>query len=169
MKKSKKNYCIYVLMLLLFGGLIYVAIHEGERFSHLGKAPVLVEGSAFDMFRHVVLDNLSHPMSILLIQIIVVLVYLVSVMENTQNTMTIYLFKSGNEDFMKQVFALVQRYRNRILLKEFAEPSGLVFEKRNSLLLLSYKVYQKLTEDTSSPVLLPSFVTFYPQTPKEEN
>lgn len=95
--------------------------------------------------------------------------YLVSVMENTQNTMTIYLFKSGNEDFMKQVFALVQRYQNRILLKEFVEPSGLVFEKRNSLLLLSYKVYQKLTEDTSSPVLLPSFVTFYPHTPKEEN
>lgn len=94
--------------------------------------------------------------------------YLVSVMENTQNTMTIYLFKSGNEDFMKQVFALVQRYQNRILLKEFAELSGLVFEKRNSLLLLSYKVYQKLTEDTSSPVLLPSFVTFYPHTPEKE-
>ena len=32
--KARKNYIIYVLMLLLFGGLIYVAIEEGDRFSH---------------------------------------------------------------------------------------------------------------------------------------
>lgn len=32
--KSRKNYIIYVLMLLLFGGLIYVAIEECDRFLH---------------------------------------------------------------------------------------------------------------------------------------
>ncbi len=32
--RARKNYVIYVLMLLLFGGLIYVAIEEGDRFSH---------------------------------------------------------------------------------------------------------------------------------------
>ena len=31
--RARKNYVIYVLMLLLFGGLIYVAIEEGDRFS----------------------------------------------------------------------------------------------------------------------------------------
>jgi len=33
MKRNKKNYGIYVLMLLVFGGLIYVALQTGERFS----------------------------------------------------------------------------------------------------------------------------------------
>ncbi len=32
--RARENYVIYVLMLLLFGGLIYVAIEEGDRFSH---------------------------------------------------------------------------------------------------------------------------------------
>ena len=32
--RARKNYVIYVLMLLLFGGLIYAAIEEGDRFSH---------------------------------------------------------------------------------------------------------------------------------------
>ena len=30
--RARKNYVIYVLMLLLFGGLIYVAIEEGTGF-----------------------------------------------------------------------------------------------------------------------------------------
>ena len=36
--RARKNYVIYVLMLLLFGGLIYVAIEEGDRvFALCGK------------------------------------------------------------------------------------------------------------------------------------
>ena len=31
--KARKNYIIYVLMLLLFGGLIYVDIEEGQVFT----------------------------------------------------------------------------------------------------------------------------------------
>lgn len=73
MTKKQKNYLIYAFMLLLFGGLIYVAIEEGERFSHLEKMNIASETNAFEMFRGVVLDNLSSSMSILLIQIIVVL------------------------------------------------------------------------------------------------
>lgn len=32
MQRAKKNYLIYVIMLLLFGALIYMAIEEGDRF-----------------------------------------------------------------------------------------------------------------------------------------
>ena len=44
--KARKNYIIYVLMLLLFGGLIYVAIEEGDRFSHYAvNAQNMVQGN----------------------------------------------------------------------------------------------------------------------------
>ena len=39
--RARKNYVIYVLMLLLFGGLIYVAIEEGDRFSVMTSVPPL--------------------------------------------------------------------------------------------------------------------------------
>lgn len=43
--RARKNYVIYVLMLLLFGGLIYVAIEEGDRFSHYAvNAQNMVQG-----------------------------------------------------------------------------------------------------------------------------
>ena len=48
MKRNKKNYGIYVLMLLVFGGLIYVALQTGERFSAHAVAGQLREG-AFGM------------------------------------------------------------------------------------------------------------------------
>lgn len=32
MRKARKNYFIYLMMLLIFGGLIYTAIVGGERF-----------------------------------------------------------------------------------------------------------------------------------------
>ncbi len=49
MRKSKKNYGIYVLMLLVFGGLIYGALQTGERFSAHAVAGQLREG-AFGVF-----------------------------------------------------------------------------------------------------------------------
>lgn len=33
MRKARKNYFIYLMMLLIFGGLIYTAIAGGERFA----------------------------------------------------------------------------------------------------------------------------------------
>lgn len=71
MQRAKKNYIIYVLMLVLFGGLIFVAIEEGERFS--SHATVAVTSESGSSFRQFMMDNLHHPLSILLIQIIAVL------------------------------------------------------------------------------------------------
>ena len=74
MQRAKKNYLIYAVMLLLFGALIYMAIEEGDRFSHHALASSTVaEDTPFTMFCQFVTDNLHHPLSILLIQIIAVL------------------------------------------------------------------------------------------------
>ena len=74
MQRAKKNYLIYVIMLLLFGALIYMAIEEGDRFSHHVVAlSAVAEETPFAMFCQFVTDNLHHPLSILLIQIIAVL------------------------------------------------------------------------------------------------
>ena len=74
MQRAKKNYLIYAVMLLLFGALIYMAIEEGDRFSHHALASSTVaEDTPFTMFCQFVTDSLHHPLSILLIQIIAVL------------------------------------------------------------------------------------------------
>ena len=74
MQRAKKNYLIYAVMLLLFGALIYMANEEGDRFSHHAVASSTVaEDTPFTMFCQFVTDNLHHPLSILLIQIIAVL------------------------------------------------------------------------------------------------
>lgn len=68
MQRAKKNYLIYAVMLLLFGA------EEGDRFSHHAVASSTVaEDTPFTMFCQFVTDNLHHPLSILLIQIIAVL------------------------------------------------------------------------------------------------
>lgn len=74
MQRAKKNYLIYAVMLLLFGALIYMAIEEGDRFSHHAvSSSTVAEDTPFTMFCQFVTDNLHHPLSILLIQIIAVL------------------------------------------------------------------------------------------------
>lgn len=74
MQKNRRNYTIYIIMMALFGILIYGAITEGERFSHLvagSQTPVM---NSFDIFRHILETNLRHPVTILLLQIIIILV-----------------------------------------------------------------------------------------------
>ncbi len=72
--RARKNYVIYVLMLLLFGGLIYVAIEEGDRFSHHAANTLnTLQDGPFAMFLQFMQDNLHHPLTTLLIQIIAVL------------------------------------------------------------------------------------------------
>lgn len=73
MQRAKKNYLIYLVMLLLFGALIYVAIGEGDRFSHLAPTTPVMDASPFALFSQFLKENLHHPLSILLIQIIAVL------------------------------------------------------------------------------------------------
>ncbi|WP_455667152.1 cation:proton antiporter [Phocaeicola sp.] len=75
MGKARKNYFIYLMMLLIFGGLIYATILGGRQFLHSSPVQTVTDGnSAFSMFMSIVKDNLVHPFSTLLIQIIVVLV-----------------------------------------------------------------------------------------------
>lgn len=74
MGRARKNYAIYLMMLLLLGGLIYWAITGGERFEHLSSSQVAGQAeNAFDMFTSILADNVKHPLSTLLVQIIVVL------------------------------------------------------------------------------------------------
>ena len=73
-KRIQKNYIIYVLMLVIFGGLIYVAIEAGSRFAHHAVENVnKIDASPFTLFTNFLMDNLHHPLTILLIQIIAVL------------------------------------------------------------------------------------------------
>ena len=73
MFKAKKNYTVYVLMLLIFGGLIYFMLDKGERFAHYSSKQIDIDVTPFQMFRMFIVENLHHPLSILLIQIIAVL------------------------------------------------------------------------------------------------
>lgn len=73
MERQRKNYLIYVIMLLLFGGLIYAAIKGGEQFDHLSGVHKTVGENALETFRNVMTGNLNTGISVLLIQIIVVL------------------------------------------------------------------------------------------------
>lgn len=73
-KRVQKNYIIYVLMLIIFGGLIYAAIEAGSRFGHHTVENVATnDASPFTLFTNFLMDNLHHPLTILLIQIIAVL------------------------------------------------------------------------------------------------
>lgn len=76
MKKKRKNYWIYALMICLFGSLIYGALGMGEKFSHhaLSHAGTQLSNSAFGMFKSIIIDNLGSPLTILLFQIIVILI-----------------------------------------------------------------------------------------------
>lgn len=74
MQRSQKNYIIYVVMLLLFGALIYIAIDAGDRFSHYATGTIsMAQHTPFEMFRQFITANLHHPLTILLFQIIAVL------------------------------------------------------------------------------------------------
>ena len=61
-------------MLLLFGLLIYAALHRGERFAEIGVVTVVQqEGGAFELFQRIIADNLVSPLAVLLFQISVIL------------------------------------------------------------------------------------------------
>jgi Kef-type K+ transport systems, membrane components len=75
MSKIKKDYLIYFIMLVLFSGMIYVALNEGERFDHfsLSHVPNGTTGDSFEIFKRIMIENVNNPFMILLLQIIVVL------------------------------------------------------------------------------------------------
>jgi len=64
-------------MLVLFSGMIYVALNQGEeRFNHFSLVHVLpgATGDNFQMFQSILIEKINSPFTILLLQIIVVLV-----------------------------------------------------------------------------------------------
>ena len=73
MQKNKKNYTIYMVMMAVFCSLIYIAVSSGERFSHLQSGHAHTNISPFTIFLNIISDNLSHPITILLCQMIVIL------------------------------------------------------------------------------------------------
>lgn len=75
MKKNKRSYLIYGSMMLVFGILIYFAICAGASFDHFSKLHhTLSDIGPFDTFRHILSENLRNPISVLLLQIIVILI-----------------------------------------------------------------------------------------------
>lgn len=74
MGKPQQNLIVYLSMLIVFGVFIYFAIIGGESFQSESAAITHESANAFDMFLMVIKDNLHHPFSILLFQIIVVLI-----------------------------------------------------------------------------------------------
>lgn len=74
MKKNKQNYLIYTLMICLFGSLIYWALGTGEQFDHHRVIAAEKSAGAFEMFKHIISDNLQSPFAVLLFQIIVILI-----------------------------------------------------------------------------------------------
>lgn len=75
MEKKKKNYGIYILMLLIFGFLIYEALSTGEKslphtVANIGSN---IGENAFSMFKNIIINNLHGSLTILLFQIIVIL------------------------------------------------------------------------------------------------
>lgn len=76
MKQGSKNYLIYILMMLIFGILIYGALWLGQHldsFSDLHKS-VQSNESALEIFQQIVAGNLNSAITTLIIQIVVVLI-----------------------------------------------------------------------------------------------
>lgn len=75
MEKKKKNYSIYILMLLIFGILIYGALSTGEKSLPHTVASIgnNISENAFSMFKNIIINNLHGSLTILLFQIIVIL------------------------------------------------------------------------------------------------
>lgn len=73
-QNARKNYLIYILMMVIFGGLIYVSLDMGEKFGHPAVGTSATGSGAFEMFRSILSHNLVSPLAILLFQIIVILI-----------------------------------------------------------------------------------------------
>ena len=74
MEKKQKNLSIYIIMMILFSGLIYIALKEGTRFDHLMSQHAASNLSPITAFQHIIVANLSSSVMILLMQMIVILV-----------------------------------------------------------------------------------------------
>lgn len=80
MTKKTKSLVFYLMMILIFGSLMYFIVKKGESHqmneviaSAYDSPTNLAEG--FDVFLHLFVDNIKEPLGILLLQIIAILVF----------------------------------------------------------------------------------------------
>ena len=71
MGKLQKHLFVYIMMLLILGGGIYVSISLGNHFH--SASTTFTSKSSYQLFLDVLKDNFHHPFALLLFQIIVVL------------------------------------------------------------------------------------------------
>ncbi|HAD01529.1 cation:proton antiporter [Macellibacteroides fermentans] len=79
MSKGAKSFTFYILMILVFGSLMYFIAKEGETYQIDGALNSISEKptdllSGFDTFKKLVLHHTESPLGILLLQIITILI-----------------------------------------------------------------------------------------------
>ena len=79
MSKGAKSFTFYILMILVFGSLMYLIAKEGETYQIDGALNSISEKptdllSGFDTFKKLVLHHTESPLGILLLQIITILI-----------------------------------------------------------------------------------------------
>ena len=74
MNGSKRNYMIYGAMLAVFGLLMWWVVRMGEAYDTSDVVAVRHADSSVDLLREALASNLTHPVPLLLLQIIAILV-----------------------------------------------------------------------------------------------
>ncbi len=76
MKSARKNYLSYILMLIATGALGLFIVARGERLYHTvpSQAPAAANDAPFRLFSASLGENVGHPLSLLLLQIIAILI-----------------------------------------------------------------------------------------------
>ena len=74
MNGSKRNYMIYGTMLAVFGLLMWWVVRMGEAYDTSDVVAVRHADSSVDLLRETLASNLTHPVPLLLLQIIAILV-----------------------------------------------------------------------------------------------
>lgn len=74
MNGSKRNYMIYGTMLAVFGLLMWWVVRMGKAYDTSDVVAVRHADSSVDLLRETLASNLTHPVPLLLLQIIAILV-----------------------------------------------------------------------------------------------
>lgn len=161
---------IYLLTLLIFGGGIFLSIHYGNALyvgAQLSSEPVSV-GSFWDNLRTTFLTQLSHPLALLLVQIIVIM--------TAARTFGILISKFSQPPVIGEIFAGVLLGPSLLGLF-FPEISALLFPKSSfqnlhflsqiGLLLFMFVVgmeldFDKLKQQSKASVVISHISIIFP-------
>lgn len=160
---------IYLLSLLLFGGGIFLAIHYGNALYTSTALPEPVSvGSFWDNLRSTFLTQLSHPLALLLVQIIVIM--------TAARTFGILISKFSQPPVIGEIFAGVLLGPSLLGLF-FPELSALLFPKSSfqnlhflsqiGLLLFMFVVgmeldFDKLKQQSKASVVISHISIIFP-------